>query len=149
MAAYTVLATVTCTVKPLLKANGKKARTVCWILGCCTGEGECLLTLQLSDKLFKIWFELLLFGLNYVYAIRLQLETTQFFSIVQFLSAPSPAVVPLQGHNRTLRPSCPVWNSEGRCKSETCRPAAVSAAAHLKKLQQQHVPPPGLIHAHF
>lgn len=42
MAAHTVLATVSCSVKLLLKANRKKANTACWIAGCCTGKGECL-----------------------------------------------------------------------------------------------------------
>lgn len=161
MAAHTVLATVSCSVKLLLKANRKKAKTACWIAGCCTGKGECLFTVQVSDtsvirtlwrRIRPLWslgdykakflwrltrwtFFLLSF---FCVVIRLHdLETAQFFSMV-----------PPQRSGWTLRPSCSVWDSEGRCPSEICRPAAGSAAAHHEDLQQPHVPQPALIHAH-
>lgn len=50
MAAPTVFATVSCSVKPLLLANGKRAKTACWMAGCCAGTGESLLTWQVSHR---------------------------------------------------------------------------------------------------
>lgn len=49
MAAHTVFATVSGSVKLLLKANRKKVKTACWIAACCTGKGQCLFTLQVSE----------------------------------------------------------------------------------------------------
>lgn len=46
MAAPTVFAAVSCSVKLLLPANGKKAKIACWMAGCGAGTGESLLTWQ-------------------------------------------------------------------------------------------------------
>ncbi|XP_056873779.1 lactation elevated protein 1 homolog B isoform X3 [Takifugu flavidus] len=40
MAAPTVVATVSGSVKLLLRANGKKAKSACWRAGCCAGTGS-------------------------------------------------------------------------------------------------------------